>query len=154
MAGYADKLQKAVGGELRPSETVLAAIRTQPRGTVMATGVGGLVGGALAQRQASKARAGAAEGSTAASWPAGKFALGLTNERLVAFGFTAMGKPKDLQAEVPLEQVAEVRSGKAKITKAVEVAFADGSAIELECGKLEKVDDFVSKFTAAKAGVG
>lgn len=154
MAGYADKLQQAASGVLRPGETVLAAIRTQPRGTVAATGVGGLIGGAIAQRQATKARAGAGEGSTAASWPSGKFALGLTDQRLLAFSFSAMGKPKDLQAEVPLDEVADISPGKAKITKAVQVAFADGSGIELECGKLEKVDDFISKFTAAKAAGG
>lgn len=154
MAGYADKLQKAAGGVLRSGETVLAAIRTQPRGTVAATGVGGLIGGAIAQRQATKARAGAGEGSTAASWPAGKFALGLTNQRLLAFSFSPMGKPKDLQAELPLTEVTDIRPVKAKITKAVQVAFADGSAIDLECGKLEKVDDFISKFEAAKSAAG
>ena len=58
----------------------------------------------------------------------------------------------DLQAEIPLDQVAAVQQGKAKITKAVHVAFADGSSIELECGKLEKVEDFVSAFESAKAG--
>ena len=154
MAGYADKLQKAAEGMLRPGEQVRGAIRTQPRGTVAATGVGGLIGAGIAQRQASKARAGAGEGSTAASWPAGKFALGVTDQRLVAFSFTAMGKPKELQAEAPLDQVADVQLGKAKLTKAVQVAFADGSAIELECGKLEKVDDFVSAFRAAKGTAG
>lgn len=152
MGGYADKLAKGAEGVLRPGERVLGAIRTQPRGTVTGTAVGGLIGAAVAGRQAAKARAAAGEGSTAATWPSGKFALGLTDQRLLAFSFSAMGKPKDLKAEIALDQVADVHLGKAKITKAVQVAFADGSAIELECGKLEKVDDFVSAFTAAKAG--
>ena len=152
MGGYADKLEKAAGGVLRPGERVLGAIRTQPRGTVTGMAVGGLIGAAVAERQSKKAKAGAGEGSTAASWPSGKFALGLTDQRLLAFNFTAMGKPKDLQAEIPLGEVAGIEQGKAKITKSVQVAFADGSGIELECGKLEKVDDFISAFKAAKAG--
>ncbi|HYO60479.1 MAG TPA: hypothetical protein VEU29_01110 [Actinomycetota bacterium] len=151
MGGYADKVQKAVEDQLRPGEKVLGAIRTQPRGTVMGTGIGGLVGAAVAQKQAGKARAAAGEGSTAASWPAAKFALSVTDQRLAAFSFSAMGKPKDLKAETPLDQVVSIEQGNAKITKSVVVSFADGSGIELECGKLEKVDDFISAFNSAKA---
>jgi hypothetical protein len=150
MAGYADKLEKAAGGVLRPGERVLGAIRTQPRGTVTGTAVGGLIGAAVADRQAKKARAGMSEGSIAASWPSGKLAFGVTDQRVLAFNFSAMGKPKDLKAEIPLDQVSDIRQGKAKITKAVQVEFADGSAIELECGKLEKVDDFIAAFKSAK----
>lgn len=151
MGGYAEKVQKAVEGQLRPGEQVLGAIRTQPRGTVMGAGIGGLVGAAVAQRQAGKARASAGEGSIAASWPAAKFALSVTDQRLVAFGFSAMGKAKDLKAELPLDQVVSIEQGAAKITKSVLVSFGDGSGIELECGKLEKVDDFIAAFNRAKA---
>jgi hypothetical protein len=152
MGGYADKVQKAVEGQLRPGEKVLGAIRTQPRGTVMGTGIGGLVGAAVAQKQAGKARAAAGEGSIAASWPASKFALSVTDQRLVAIGFSgALGKPKDVKAEQPLSDVVSVEQGDAKITKSVVVSFSDGSGIELECGKLEKVDDFISAFNSAKA---
>ena len=150
MAGYADKLESAASGVLRPGEKVLGAIRTQPRGTVTGLAVGGLIGAAVADRQAKKAKAGMGEGSIAASWPSGKHAFGLTDQRVLAFNFTAMGKPKDLQTEIPLDQVADVKLGKAKITKAVQVEFTDGSAIELECGKLEKVDDFIAAFKQAK----
>jgi hypothetical protein len=150
MAGYADKLEKAASGVLRPGEKVLGAIRTQPRGSVTGAAVGGLIGTAVADRQAKKAREGMGEGTVAASWPSGKLAFGLTDQRVLAFNFTAMGKPKDLQTEIPLDQVADIRLGKAKITKAVQVEFTDGSAIELECGKLEKVDDFISAFKGAK----
>jgi hypothetical protein len=150
MAGYADKLEKAASGVLRPGERLLGAIRTQPRGTVTATAAGGLIGTAVADRQAKKARAEMGEGTIAAAWPSGKLAFGLTDQRVLAFNYTAMGKPKDLQTEIPLAQVADIRLGKAKITKAVQVEFTDGSAIELECGKLEKVDDFIAAFKAAK----
>lgn len=154
MSGYADKLQKSVGDVLRPGERVLAAIRTQPGGTTTGMAIGGVIGAAVAGRKAAKVRANATEGSVASSWPAGRFALGLTDQRLLAFNYTAMGKPKDLQAELPLDQVAAVELGKKKIMNAVHLGFADGSAIEVECAKLEKVGDFVSAFQAAKAGRG
>lgn len=152
MGGYSDKLQKAAEGVLRPGETVLGAIRTQPRGTVMGAAVGGLIGAAAAGRQASKAREATGEGSEASSWPSSRFALGLTSERLLAFNYTAMGKPKDLQHEVALTQVAGIERGSAKITNSVIVSFGDGSAIELETAKMEKVGDFVDAFNRAKAG--
>ena len=154
MGGYADKLQKAAADTLRPGETVLGAIRTQPRGTVTGMAVGGLIGSAVAGRQAAKARAQSGEGSKAASWPSGRLAVGVTGQRLVAFNYTAMGKPKDLQMEVPLDEITGVELGKAKITKAVVISFTDGSAVDLECSKLEKVDDFVSAFKTAKGGAG
>jgi hypothetical protein len=150
MGGYADKLQKAAGDVLRPGETVLGAIRTQPRGTAMGA-AGGIVGAVASGRQGSKARAGASEGSVAASLPTSRFALGLTNERMLAFNYTALGKPKDLQVEVPLDQVSHVELGGAKITNSVVVTFGDGSSIELETAKLEKVGDFVDAFKKAKA---
>lgn len=154
MGGYGDKVQKAVGDVLGADEAVLAAIRTQPRGTVTGTAVGGLIGAAVASKQASKARAAVGEGTDASAWPVTKLAVAVTRRRLLGFNFSAMGKPKELQAEIPLERVADVTLTGQKLTKNVQVAFADGSAIELECGKLEKVDDFISAFRGAKAGAG
>src|SRR3712207_5725677 len=110
MGGYADKLQKAADGVLRPGESELGAIRTQPRGTAVGA-AGGIVGAVASGRQGSAARAGASEGSVADSLPTSRFALGLTNERLLAYNYTAMGKPKDLQVEVPLGQVVNVDKG-------------------------------------------
>ncbi|HEV2755680.1 MAG TPA: hypothetical protein VG318_07870 [Actinomycetota bacterium] len=150
MGGYADKLQKAAGDVLRPGETVIGAIRTQPRGTAMGA-AGGIVGAVAVGHQGGKARERATEGSVAASLPTSRFALGLTNERMLAFNYTAMGKPKDLQNEVPLDAVVNVERGGAKITNSVVVTFGDGSAIELETAKLEKVDDFIDAFKRTKA---
>ena len=72
---------------------------------------------------------------------------------LLLFNYTAMGKPKDLVAEFPLEQVQSVELEKKKITaNALTFAFADGSAVEVERAKLEKPADFVEAFAAVKAG--
>jgi hypothetical protein len=152
MGGYADKLQQRAEAVLQPGERVIAAVRTMPRGTTMGTAVGGLVGSALAQRQASKAQAAAGDGSLAAAWPKGNSAVGLTQQRLVLFNYTAFGKPKDLVAEFPLDQVAAVELEKKKVTaNALTFGFADGSAVQVECAKLEKTADFVEAFPRAKA---
>ena len=152
MGDYAQKLQKAAEGKLQPGETVLAAIRTQPRGQTTGMAVGGLVGAAIASRGANKAREGLAEGSMATTWPTGRFAVGLTPNRIVTFNYTALGKPKDMTAEFPLSQIASVELDKRKISNGVLFGFTDGSTAEVECAKLEKVDDFVAAFQRTKGG--
>lgn len=151
MGGYADKLRPKAGEVMDASEQLLAAIRTMPRGTTMGTAIGGVVGATVAGRQAKKATAQQTEGSIAGSWPAVRSAVGLTNRRLLIYDYTFMGKPKDLVGEVPLDQVAAVEVGKG-VTNKVRFAFDDGSAVDVECAKLEKVGDFVSAFDSAKSG--
>ena len=153
MGGYADKLQQRAAGVLRSGEQVIAAVRTQPRGSTMGTAVGGLIGEAVAHRQAAKARAEAGAGLTAQTWPAGNSAVGLTEQRLVIFNYTALGKPKDLIAEFPLDQLGSVELEKKKVTaNALRFHFTDGSTVEVECAKLEKTGDFVEAFQRVKAG--
>lgn len=152
MAGYGDKLQQKVGGVLRPGESFVAGVRTMPRGTTMGS-VGGLIGVALSGRQASKAEAAAGEGSLAATWPSGNAAVGLTEQRLLLFSYSAMGKPKDLVAEFPLDQVQAVELEKKKVTaNNMHFRFVDGSAAQVECAKLEKTGDFVEAFDRLRAG--
>jgi hypothetical protein len=152
MGGYTEKLQKAAGGHLQPGEQIVAAIRTQPRGSTTGMAVGGLIGAAVASKQASKNRETQSEGSMAASWPHGRFAVGLTNQRLLTFSYTAMGKPKDLTSQFPIGQIAAVNVDKKTVANAVQFQFTDGSAVEVECAKLEKVGDFVSAFQSVKGG--
>ncbi len=151
MGGYADKLQEKASEVLRPGERIVSAIRTQPRGSNTGMAVGGLIGGAVAGRQAAKAQAKAGAGSRAADWPPGKFAVGLTDQRLLTFSFTAMGKPKEMTSEFPLQDVAQVVLESRKLMQVVRFGFTDGSSVVVECGRLEKVGDFVSAFEKAKA---
>lgn len=151
MGNYADKLQDKAGEVLRPGERIISAVRVQPRGTTTGMAVGGLVGGAIAGRQASKAQANMVAGSSASKWPGGKFALGLTDQRLLAFNYTAMGKPKEMIGEIPLQDVAKVELESKKLMQAVRFDFSDTSSVVVECAKLEKVGDFISAFDKAKA---
>ena len=153
MGEYTGKLLKRAGALLGSDEQLLFAVRAQPKGTSLGMGIGGAIGQAVAQRQQTKALAKADSGSAASSWPGGNTAVGLTNKRLMLFDYTAMGKPKDLVAEFPLDQVSSVELEKKKITaNALKFAFADGSGVEVECGKLEKTGDFVEAFRGVKAG--
>ncbi|MFP5352449.1 MAG: PH domain-containing protein [Actinomycetota bacterium] len=151
MGGYTEKLQAKAGDVMAPDERVLAAIRTMPRGTTVGMGIGGVLGAAVAQRQAKKGAAEQAEGSVAATWPTVRSAVGLTNRRLLIYDYTMMGKPKDLIGEFPVDTIASVDVDKG-ITNKVRFGFNDGSAAQVECAKLDKVDDFVSAFQNVKSG--
>jgi hypothetical protein len=72
-------------------------------------------------------------------------AVGLTDRRLLIFDYTLTGKPKDLVAQFPLDQVAPVSVRKG-LTNQVSFGFNDGSAVEVECAKLERVGDFEVAF--------
>ena len=149
--GYADKIRPKVGEVMGPSEQLMGALRTMPRGSTMGIAVGGAVGAVVASKQAKKAHAEQTEGSTAEAWPMVRSAVALTNQRLLIFDYTFTGKPKDLVGQFPLEQVASLAVDKG-VTNKVRFSFNDGSSIQVECAKLEKVGDFTSAFEAAKGG--
>ena len=152
MGGYADKLQKNAAQHLSPGEQFIAAVRTLPRGSTVGA-AGGLIGEALTRRQVSKVQVEAGAGTQAEGWPKENAAVGLTGQRLVLFNYTMMGKPKDMVAEYPLDQVSSVELEKKKLgANAVRFTFADGSGVEVECAKLEKTGDFVEAFNRTKGG--
>jgi hypothetical protein len=149
MGGYVDKLRGRAGQLMGPGEEVRAALRTMPRGTVMGMGVGGVVGAAVAGSQAAKAHARQSEGTIAARWPMVRSAVGLTERRLLIFDYTLTGKPKDLVAEFPLDRVASLSVNRG-VTNQVSFGFSDGSAVQVECAKLEKVGNFEKAFQEVK----
>jgi hypothetical protein len=151
MAGYADKLQERAGELLRQGERLLAAIRTKPRGSTVGA-AGGLIGEALSHRAASKSGVEAGAGSQAETWPRENSAVGMTDQRILIFNYTAMGKPKDLIGEFPLDQVTSVEQEKKLTANVIRFVFADGSGAEVECAKLEKTGPFVDAFQEAKSG--
>lgn len=154
MGNYADKLQQKASEVLRPGEQLLAAVRAAPRGSTTGMAVGGLIGAAVASRRATKSQEDSGAGSLASTWPHGQAAVGLTDQRVLTFNYTAMGKPKELTGEFPLENIAAVELDKKKIVNAVRFGFTDGSVKEIECKKLEKADEFVSAFHNLKGGSG
>ncbi len=150
--GYTEKFADQVKGSLRPGERVLAALRAQPPGSTLAMGIGGLAGAAVASKMAKNAKEAGAAGAMASAWPNGQCGVGLTDQRLILFNFSMMGKAKDLVAEYPIEQVTSIEQEKKKITDAVRFSFADGSAIQVEVKKLEKTEEFTGAFGTTKRG--
>ena len=149
MGSYADKLRPKASEAMDSSEQLLGAIRVMPRGATMSAGIGGAVGAVVADRQAKKGSADQTDGALASSWPKGRSAVGLTSQRLLIYDYTFAGKPKDLVAQFGLDQVSSLEVNKGLVNK-VRFGFTDGSAVEVECAKLEKVGDFASAFENVK----
>lgn len=150
MGGYVDKLRPKAGEVMEPSEQLLAAIRTAPRGSTMGAAVGGVIGAVVADRQAKKSHAQQTQGSMAQSWPMVRSAVAVTDRRVLIFDYTFVGKPKDLVGQFPLSDITSLDLEKGVMNR-FRFTFNDGSSAQVECGKLEKVAEFQSAFESAKA---
>lgn len=114
-------------------ETVLAACTTNPSGTMkrmMAKELVGIVGAIAADRTTKDAPEG---GGLAEDFPSGQHYLILTDQRLLVTSVAAMsGKPKELKAEWPIDDIAAIGAEPGKLAIPLSIAFADGSAVQLE----------------------
>ena len=121
---------------LQPGEEVRAACTTNPKGTMkrsVAGGVGGVAGALLAGRADG---GGANGGGLAERFPTGQHYLVLTDRRLLACSVAALsGKPKELAADWPLDQVAGIGTDKGRLALPMTITFGDGSSVSLEAAR-------------------
>ena len=60
----------------------------------------------------------------------------VTDRRLLACSVAAMsGKPKELVAEWPIDQVAGIATDKGKLAIPMTITFADGTAVSVEAAR-------------------
>lgn len=157
MIDFAKKIRKSCSEHLLPGEEVLAGTFVQPAGAfrrqVAFSAIGGVVGAAageaLAKRRQENSEANPNEGLSI-DIPAGKAVLGLTPQRLLVFGHSAMsGKPKGLNAAIPLDQVTAITLEQGKLMGKLLVTFHDGSSIDFDVQKTVKPGPFVEAFHVA-----
>ena len=133
MVKKVDKARDALG--LPANEQILMACTVNPRGTVGAAAVGGLVGAAIASRIDKKAREAAGDG-TASTWPGGRSIMAITSERLVLCKVSALsGKPTEISAAWPHDEIAGIEVEKGRTAYPFSVVFRDGSAAQAEGAK-------------------
>lgn len=118
-------------------ETVLAACTTNPSGTMkrmLAKELGGVLGAIAADRGGEAPPEG--EGQ-ADRFPTGQQQyVVVTDTRLLVFSVATMsGKPKELKAEWPVAEVAGITTEPGKLAIPLSIAFADGSAVQVEAAK-------------------
>jgi hypothetical protein len=147
---WTKKIGKAAGGELRPGEQLVAGMFLQPAGTagqMIGRGVGGIVGSAVASKLRTKDDGSiASDSGTAATLPDKKVALGLTDRRVLVYGFGGLsGKPKTLLTSFAREALAGVDVEGGKLSNRITLVFADGSGKVYEAPRMNAgTDEFVS----------
>lgn len=150
MVDFAKKIRKSCAEHLEPGEEVIAGVFGQPPGAIrrqMATGIGGLAGALIADKTAKGTTVERPDEGIVVDIPEGKAVLGLTDRRLLVFGHSAMtGKPKGLNAAVPLGHIESVTLDQGKFAGRLVVTFVDGTHIDFDVVKTVKPQPFVDAF--------
>ncbi|MGI9610265.1 MAG: PH domain-containing protein [Acidimicrobiia bacterium] len=155
----AKKIRKSCASDLLPGEDIVAGTFGQPLGAfkkqVAFGAVGGLIGSMAGEKLSKGDRAKnpvAIENSVASTIPEGKAVIGVTNQRLLFFGHSTMsGKPTDLKAAIPFNDVHRFDANHGKLKSEMTVTFADGSARAFEVVKAGKPGQFSEAMETALA---
>ena len=135
------------------AEQVVAGCTTNPTGTMkrsVAGSVGGLVGVAAAggfSSDPSDDRPGLAAG-----FPKGRHFLVLTDSRLLVTSVSVLsGAPKEIVAEWPRTDIAEITVETGRLASPLTISFTDGSAVEVEGAKGTNPESLPEAFHATQA---
>lgn len=155
MIDFAKKINKHCAQDLLPGEEVLAATFGQPPGAIrrqvafgaIGGAVGAIAGEALASKRIKDSDQKSGEGITL-DIPAGKAVLGLSAQRLLVFGHSALsGRPKGLNASIPLDQVKSIEVDQGKLAGKMLITFVDGSSVDFDIVETSGPGPFAEKFT-------
>ena len=155
MIDFVKKINKHCADDLEPGEEVLASTFGQPPGAIrrqvawgaIGGAVGALTGYALANQRIKDSEQRTGEGITV-EIPAGKAVLGLSAQRLLVFGHSAMsGRPKGLNASIPLEQIQSIDVDQGKLAGKMLITFVDGTSVDFDIVKTAGPGPFADKFT-------
>lgn len=155
MIDFVKKINKHCADDLEPGEEVLASTFGQPPGAIrrqvawgaIGGAVGALTGDALANQRIKDSDQRTGEGITV-EIPAGKAVLGLSSQRLLVFGHSAMsGRPKGLNASIPLEQIQSIDVDQGKLAGKMLITFVDGTSVDFDVVKTAGPGPFADKFT-------
>ena len=105
---------------------------------MVARGVGGVVGGALAARSGGdSATELITDCGRAATMPDTATVVGLTDRRLLVYGHSTLsGRPKGLKLAMPVEELRSVEVEKRRATFSFVLHFSDGSASVYEAPRV------------------
>ena len=152
---FVKKIHKHCADDLQPGEQVLATTFGQPPGAIrrqvawgaIGGAVGAIAGEALANKRIQDSDQTPGEGMTV-DIPAGKAVLGLSAHRMLVFGHSALsGRPKGLNASIPLEQIQSISVEQGKLAGKMLITFADGTSVDFDVVKTSGPGPFAEKFT-------
>lgn len=155
MIDFTKKIHKHCADDLEPGEEVLVSTFGQPPGAIrrqvafgaIGGAIGAVAGEALANKRIKDSDQEAGEGIVL-EIPAGKAVLGLSAQRLLVFGHSALsGRPKELNASIPLDQISSIEVDEGKLAGKMLISFVDGSSIDFDIVKTSGPKPFAEKFT-------
>lgn len=155
MIDFVKKIHKHCASDLHPGEEILAATFGQPPGAIrrqvafgaIGGAVGAIAGEAMANKRVKESQQQTGEGTTL-QIPAGKAVFGLSAHRLLVFGHSALsGRPKGLNASIPLDQIRSIDVDQGKLAGKMLISFADGTSIDFDVVKTAGPGPFADKFS-------
>ncbi|MCB0975197.1 MAG: hypothetical protein KDB86_11660 [Actinobacteria bacterium] len=153
LVDFTKKIHKHCKDDLEPGEQVVASTFGQPPGAIrqqVARGFGGAVG-VLASNALASNRDSDDDNpgdGIMLNIPAGKAVLGLSDRRLLVFGHSSLsGRPKGLNASIPLDQITSLDAEMGKATGTLVITFVDGTTTSFDVAKTAGPGAFADKFT-------
>ena len=155
MIDFVKKIHKHCADDLEPGEQILASTFGQPPGAIrrqvawgaVGGAVGAIAGEALASKRQDDSEQQRGEGITL-DIPEGKAVLGLSALRLLVFGHSTLsGRPKGLNASIPLDQIQSIEVDQGKLAGKMLITFVDGSSVDFDIVKTSGPGPFADKFT-------
>jgi len=153
MVDWAKKITKACKGDIDADEQIEAGTFVQPAGAMgraLGSQLGGIAGLVAVTRNQEKKRdameiktdegVGLALGS-------GRRVIGLTSRRFLVWGHSSLsGKPKGLEAAIPLDDLVSISHDKGKIVTKMVFEFADGSGAIMDASNVGKPETFIEAY--------
>ncbi len=153
MVDWAKKITKSCAGDIAADEQIEAGTFVQPAGAMgrqLGSQLGGIAGLVAVTRNQEKKRD-AMEIKTdeglGMQLGSGRRVIGLTSRRFLMWGHSQLsGKPKGLEAEIPLDDLVSISHDKGKLVTKMVFEFADGSGAIMDAANIGKPETFIEAY--------
>ncbi len=153
MVDWAKKITKACSGDIQADEQIEAGVFVQPSGAMGKSlgsqlgGIAGLVAVSRSQEQKRDAMDIKTDEGIGLVLGSGRRVVGLTSRRMLIWGHSQLsGKPKGLEAALPLDDLLSISHEKGKLATKMVFEFSDGSGAVVEAAKLGNPDGFIETY--------
>ena len=153
MVDWVKKVNKSCAGDIEADEQLEAATFVQPAGAMgrqLGSQLGGIAGLVAVTRNQEKKRD-AMEVKTdeglGKQLGSGRRVVGLTSRRFLMWGHSQLsGKPKNLEAAIPIDDVVSISHDKGKVVTKLVFEFADGSGAIMDAANIGKPAAFIEAY--------
>ncbi|MCP3999045.1 MAG: hypothetical protein GY722_28880 [bacterium] len=153
MVDWAKKITKACSGDIQADEQIEAGVFVQPSGAMgksLGSQLGGIAGLVAVSRSQEKKRDAMdikTDEGIGLVLGSGRRVVGLTSRRMLIWGHSQLsGKPKGLEAALPLDDLLSISHEKGKLATKMVFEFSDGSGAVVEAAKLGNPDGFIETY--------